>query len=70
MQTFGMKRISTDLDGPNTSISSMETMHTEITPTSKYVDVLPRRKWPQGAAKNLGGLLGIWVGSVSFEELS
>jgi hypothetical protein len=54
MQTFGMKRILTNLDGPNTSTSPMETMHTEITPASKYVDVSPRGKWPQGGGQKFG----------------
>jgi hypothetical protein len=48
MQTFGMKKISINLDGLNTSISSIETMHNEITPASKYVNALPQGKWPQG----------------------
>jgi hypothetical protein len=40
MHTFGMTKISTDLDHPNTSTSSMETIPTEITFASKYVNVL------------------------------
>jgi len=55
MQTFGMKKISTNLDGPNTSTSSMETMPIEITHASKYVNVL---LW--------GRQLEIWVGSRAF----
>jgi hypothetical protein len=55
MQTFGMKKISTNLDGPNTSTSSMETMPIEITHASKYVNVL---LW--------GKQLEIWVGSREF----
>jgi hypothetical protein len=40
MHTFGMKKISTDLDSLNTSTSSMETMPIEITFALKYVKVL------------------------------
>jgi hypothetical protein len=41
-----MKKVLTDLDNPNTSTSSMETMLIEITPTSKYVNVFARGRWP------------------------
>jgi hypothetical protein len=54
MQTFGMKKISIDLDGPNTSTSSMETMHAEIIHASKYVNVLPQGRWPQGGKQKFG----------------
>jgi hypothetical protein len=37
---------STDLDGLNTSTSSMEIRHVEITLASKYVNALPRGRWP------------------------
>jgi hypothetical protein len=52
-----MKKISIDLDGPNTSISSMETMPIEITPTLKYVNVFaPRevalKRWPKVWARS------------------
>jgi hypothetical protein len=30
----------------------------------------PKGSGPKEAARNLGGLLGIWVGRVSLEELS
>jgi len=46
MQTFGMKFFLTNLDGPNTSTSSMKTMHVKITLALKYVNVLPRGRWP------------------------
>jgi hypothetical protein len=46
MQTFGRKKISIDFDGLNISISSMETMHVEITLGLKYVNALPRGRWP------------------------
>jgi hypothetical protein len=57
MQTFGMKKISTDLDSINTSISSMETMSIEITPISKYVNALPRGRWPWGGGQKFGWAL-------------
>jgi hypothetical protein len=41
-----MKKVLTDVGNPNTSTSSMETMLIEITPTSKYVSVLPWGRWP------------------------
>jgi len=40
MHTFGMKKISIDVDDPNTPTSSMEIMLIEITHASKYVNVL------------------------------
>ncbi len=46
MHTFGMKKISTDLNNLNTSTSSMETMPIEITLALKYVNVLPYEWWP------------------------
>jgi hypothetical protein len=58
-----MTKISIDLDRPNTSTSSMKTMPTKITPTSKYVNVLPQGRWPKIWA-------GSWAGSVSLRELS
>jgi hypothetical protein len=57
MQTFGMKTISTNLDSINTSTSSMETMSIEITPISKYVNALPRGRWPWGGGHKFGWAL-------------
>jgi hypothetical protein len=64
------KKNSTNLDGLNTSTSSMETMPIEITLALKYVNVCPEEGGPKEAAKNLCRLVGIWVGNVSLGELS
>jgi hypothetical protein len=58
MQTFGIKKISIDLDGPNTSTSSMETMHAEITHALKYVNALPRGRLPQKGNQKFGWAFG------------
>jgi len=41
MQTFGMKKISIDLDDPNSCTSSLETMLIEIILVLKYINYLP-----------------------------
>ncbi len=53
-----MKKILIDLDGPNISISSMETMPTKITPALKYVNVLPQGRWPERGGQKFGCALG------------
>ncbi len=41
MGRFGMKMIWSDLNGPTSFTSSLETMPIKITHASKYVNVLP-----------------------------
>jgi hypothetical protein len=58
MQTFGMKKISTNLEGLNTFSSSMEIMPTERTLRNMLM-LCPKGGGLEEVAINLGGLLGI-----------
>jgi hypothetical protein len=52
MGRFGMKMIWSNLNGPNSFTSSLETMPTKIIHFSKYVSVVPRGDVPGDIVKS------------------
>jgi hypothetical protein len=60
MGRFGMKTIWSNLDGSNSSTSSLETVLTEIMFASKYVDVSLKGRAPPGSGRNFHvGRMGV-----------